>query len=434
MMAETGASWGRLPRASQRVVALTDRHANLPLPQALVLPHGNGRSYGDSCLNPGGVLLHTRGMDRFIAFDAASGTLECEAGVTLAEILDLVVGRGWFLPVTPGTKFVTVGGAIANDVHGKNHHVVGSFGDHVLSFELHRSDGTRRYCRPGDDWFAATIGGLGLTGLITHARLQLRRIQGPWLVTETCRFARLADFFRLSKDSALSEYNVAWIDCLARGKALGRGVFFQGDHGPAFPSNRPRAPDRRSGIPATPPVSLVNPLSLAAFNAFYFHRAPPRPRLKITHYDPFFYPLDGINDWNRLYGPRGFFQYQCVVPPGSAEAAVAELLDRISRCREGSFLAVLKQFGSRVAPGLMSFPRPGTTLAIDFQNRGERTLRLLSRLDEVVIAAGGAIYPAKDARMSAELFRSSFPRLATFRNFVDPRFSSGLWRRVQGDE
>jgi FAD/FMN-containing dehydrogenase len=431
-MASVGTSWGRFPRVTSRVVTLVDRHADLPRSQAPMLVHGNGRSYGDSCLNPDGVLLHARGLDRFIAFDAATGILECEAGVTLAEILALVVGRGWFLPVTPGTKFVTVGGAIANDVHGKNHHVVGSFGDHVLGLELLRSDGSRRDCVPGDAWFAATIGGLGLTGLITTARLQLRRIQGPWLAIETRRFARLAGFFELSDTAAASEYNVAWVDCLADGNALGRGIFFRGDHAPATPPIQPQPATRRLAIPVTPPLSLVNPLSLRVFNASYFHRAPRRARLGIGHYDPFFYPLDRIENWNKLYGPRGFLQYQCVVPPEQAEAAIAELLQRISRSKEGSFLAVLKQFGCRTAPGMMSFPRPGTTLALDFRHRGERTLRLLSSLDEVVMAAGGALYPAKDARMSPAMFHASFPNLAKFHEFVDPCFSSGLWRRVQG--
>lgn len=433
-MRDVGTSWGRFPRVRQRVVAITDRNAELPRSREPMLVHGNGRSYGDSCLNPDGVLLHARGMDHFLSFDETTGILECEAGVTLAEILDLVVGRGWFLPVTPGTKFVTVGGAIANDVHGKNHHVVGSFGNHVLGFELLRSDGARRECNPGDAWFAATVGGLGLTGLITTARLQLRRIQGPWLVTEARRFDHLSEFFELSNIAAANEYNVAWVDCMAKGSTLGRGVFFQGDHAPATPPSKPRAAAREMRVPATPPLSLINPLSLRLFNEAYFRRAPRSPRLSISHYDPFFYPLDRVHDWNKLYGPRGFLQYQCVVPPANARTAISELLQRIAHSREGSFLAVLKSFGSRPALGMMSFPRAGTTLALDFRHRGARTMRLLDSLDDVVMAAGGAIYPAKDARMSPSMFRGSFPNLASFRKFVDPCFSSGLWRRVQGDE
>jgi FAD/FMN-containing dehydrogenase len=431
-MTTPGSSWGRYPRAEQQLVPLLDRNAPLPDFEGSALPHGNGRSYGDSCLNPGGTLLHTRGIDRYITFDAATGILECEAGVLLSELLDLVVSQGWFLPVTPGTRLVTVGGAIANDVHGKNHHVAGSFGRHVLALELLRSDGERRLCSACEspEWFAATVGGLGLTGLITRVRLQLRRIHGPWLQVETQRFERLDDFFQLSAESASSEYTVAWVDCLARGPALGRGVFMRADHVSALPPQHPQVATRRAAMPLTPPLSLVNSLTLRAFNTLYFHRAPRQPRQRIRHYESFFYPLDGIADWNRMYGPRGFLQYQCVVPPDNAPMATAELLECIAASRRGSFLVVLKQFGATSSPGLLSFPRPGTTLALDFPNHGERTLQLLSQLDEVVLAAGGALYPAKDARMPPRMFAASFPRLPEFLPYVDPRFSSGLWRRV----
>ncbi|HSX59193.1 MAG TPA: FAD-binding oxidoreductase, partial [Tahibacter sp.] len=233
----SGESWGRYPRPhDQRLLALRDRDAPLPAFDGTALPRGNGRSYGDSCLNDGGTLLCARGLDRFIAFDAATGVLRCEAGTLLAEILDLVVAQGWFLPVTPGTKFVTVGGAIANDVHGKNHHVAGCFSEHVRGFELLRSDGSRRWCSPSEnaDWFAATVAGLGLTGLITQAELQLRRVRSPWLSAETHRFGSLSEFFALSAASERDyEYTVAWIDCAARERTLGRGHFIRANHAPA---------------------------------------------------------------------------------------------------------------------------------------------------------------------------------------------------------
>jgi FAD/FMN-containing dehydrogenase len=422
-------SWGRHPAARHEVIELRDRAAPLALnPQRRYLPYGNGRSYGDSCLNPDGTLLAARGLDRYIAFDAEQGVLRCEAGVLLAEILALTVPQGWFLPVTPGTQLVTVGGAIANDVHGKNHHAAGTFGEHLRCFELLRSDGERRLCSPqsNPDWFRASIGGLGLTGLICWAELQLRRVEGPAIAGETLRFGGLREFFELSRESDRShEYTVAWVDCLARGAALGRGLFMRGAHtaGPA-----PAPPAARLRMPFTPPLPLVNRLSLRLFNSLYYRL--PRPAQWRAHYRPFLYPLDGIAGWNRLYGPRGFFQYQCVVPPAAAQAAIGELLSQIAAHHAGSFLSVLKVFGERPAAGLLSFARPGATLALDFPNHGAPTLALLERLDRVVGEAGGAVYPAKDARMSGASFRNYFPAWSRFRDYVDPRFSSGFWRRV----
>jgi FAD/FMN-containing dehydrogenase len=428
-------SWGRYPRTPQSLVPVTDRHAALPDVFTNMLPYGNGRSYGDSCLNEGGSLLHARALDRYIAFDPVSGVLQCEAGVLFSEILDLIVPQGWFLPVTPGTKFVTVGGAIANDVHGKNHHRAGNMGQHLLSLELLRSDGSRLTCSPDElpDWFAATVGGLGLTGLITQATIQLRRIASPWMATETVRFNDLGSFFALSAAAEKEyEYTVAWIDCAGRGRALGRGLFSRANHAPAHPDQRPAAPTRRLRMPLTPPTSLVNALSLRAFNWAYYHRQPYSRRHATTHYEPFFYPLDGVSEWNRMYGPQGFLQHQCVVPPEHAPDIVQKLIERISLAGGGSFLAVLKQFGSLPSRGMLSFPRAGTTLALDFPNRGATTFDLLDKLDELVFEAGGAVYPAKDARMSGHHFRQSFPRWEAFSHFIDPKFSSSFWRRVTG--
>jgi FAD/FMN-containing dehydrogenase len=432
-MTVTAPSWGRYPKANQRLLKVDDRHAALPWLQGHALPRGNGRSYGDSCLNDGGRLLLTRGLDRFLAFDPASGLIECEAGVLLSEILDLVVPQGWFLPVSPGTKFVTVGGAIANDVHGKNHHKVGTFGHHLEGFELLRSDGTRLWCTPTEHakWFATTVGGLGLTGLITHARLRLRRIAGPWMAVENMRFRHLAEFFALSSASEGDhEYTVAWIDCAARGKALGRGIFSRANHAAPQPGRRPPAPGPRWSVPFTPPLSLINSVSLRVFNAAYFHKQRDKNMRAVGHYDTFFYPLDSIGNWNRIYGPRGFLQYQCVVPPADAEKTIGKLLALISEAGTGSFLAVLKQFGSRPSLGTLSFPRPGTTLALDFPNAGRATFTLLDRLDDVVSSAGGAVYPAKDARMSGEHFKKYFPQWEAFSRFIDPALSSSFWRRV----
>jgi FAD/FMN-containing dehydrogenase len=430
-MAAAGNSWGRYPPAHQRMVALHDRAAELPAFEGSALPHGNGRSYGDVCLNDGGTLLHTRGLDRFIAFDTERGLLRCEAGVLLSEILNLVVSQGWFLPVLPGTKFVTVGGAIANDVHGKNHHVAGCFSDHVQGFELLRSDGSRRWCsrQESAEWFAATAGGLGLTGVITWAELRLKRVRGPHMNCETHRFHNLGEFFALSSASERDyEYTVAWIDCAARGSKLGRGHFIRANHAPA--ADGPARSRQRLAVPFAPPFSLINGLSLRAFNAAYFHRQQRPVVHALTHYEPYFFPLDAIGDWNRLYGRRGFLQYQCVVPPESGESAVTELLQRIASSGSGSFLAVLKVFGAQRSTGILSFPRPGTTLALDFPHRGTSTLALLDQLDEVVAAAGGAVYPAKDARLPGARFRQYFPAWESMQPYLDPRFSSGFWRRV----
>lgn len=433
-MAAAGSSWGRWPRHAHRTLALAHRDDPLGLDAAHpVLPYGNGRSYGDSCQNDGGTLIATRGLDRYIAFDSVSGVIECEAGVLLKEIIDLVLPRGWFVPVTPGTCYITLGGAIANDVHGKNHHRAGTFGHHVLGFDLLRSDGSVRWCAPDQnpDWFAATLGGLGLTGLIRRVRLQLRPVPGPFLHGSSTRFGNLAEFFTLSRAAdADFEYTVSWLDCAARGSQLGRGVFMTGNH--AAHEGRP-VTGKPLRVPFTPPLSLINGLSLSVFNTLYYHRPAARQADATWHYRPFFYPLDGLLEWNRIYGPRGFFQYQCVIPPAAAEAALKEMLDVIARSGSGSFLAVLKMFGNRASPGLLSFARPGTTLALDFPNGGRPTLDLLESLDAITRSAGGAVYPAKDARMSAASFQQYFPRWKEFQGFVDLRFSSSFWRRVSQD-
>ena len=435
MSATDTLSWGRFPPPGQQsCIALHDRNAPLPLPEkGNVLARGHGRSYGDSCLNPGGTLLHARGLDRFIAFDPGSGVLRCEAGVTLSEIIDLVLPQGWFLPVTPGTRWATVGGSIANDVHGKNHHLMGSFGSHVRLLELLRSDGMRHLLSPSDEsgLFSATLGGLGLTGLVTWAELQLRRVPGPWLESESIRFGNLDDFFALSFESAAThEYTVAWIDCLANGKNLGRGHFLRSNHAAPLPEDCPPVNGSRHTMHFTPPFSLVNSLSLHAFNTLYYWRQPGLRKRAVSHFRPYFYPLDGIAHWNRMYGPHGFLQHQCVLPPAAARTGVAALLSEIARSGLGSFLAVLKEFGDVPSIGMLSFPRPGTTLALDFPNTGPEVFRLLDRLDAIVLEAGGAIYPAKDARMSAAAFHRGYPRLQEFSHHLDPAFSSGLWRRL----
>jgi FAD/FMN-containing dehydrogenase len=304
----------------------------------------------------------------------------------------------------------------------------------VRCLELVRSDGRRICCGPDEqaEFFRATIGGLGLTGLILWAEIQLRPVAGPFMQTEVVRFAHLGEFMPLAAASDEShEYTVAWVDCLARGKSLGRGVFIRGNH-----SDTPagRAPSRRSlVVPAALPMGVVSRPVVRAFNAAYFHGHRRTPVRALTHFDPFFYPLDAVRHWNRLYGPRGFLQYQCVVPEDDGAAALAELFRCAGASGEASFLAVLKLFGAVASPGILSFPRPGYTLAMDFPVRGPRTFRLLDALDRIVRDARGAVYPAKDAHMSPETFARGFPGVADFLRHRDPGFSSTLWRRVTGE-
>ena len=427
-------SWGRLSAEPHHVFSARDLPA---LQQALRhssnpgLAHGMGRSYGDACLNPGGTLWLTCGLDHFIAFDEDNGRLVCEAGVLLRDIQQLAVPRGWMLPVTPGTQLVTVGGAIANDVHGKNHHVLGSFGDHVQRLTLLRTNGETIECGPRQrsDWFAATVGGVGLTGIITQAELQLRRTPGPWLDTETLAYANLDEFFQLADASeAHWEHTVSWIDCISGGG--GRGVFMRGN--PIVTAPRPLPTAQQRTMPLVSPVSLVNRLSLRPFNMAYYHLKKWRAGRAITHYEAFFYPLDNLLEWNRMYGPRGFFQYQSVVPRANGQDAIQAMLREIARSGDGSFLAVLKTFGNRQPVGMLSFAQPGVTLALDFPNHGARTHRLFERLDAIVRQAQGRIYLAKDARMPRELFEAGYTRLPEFLPYRDPGISSGLSRRLMG--
>ena len=435
-------AWGRVVAARHHVShpATTQAAAALvagagPEP---ILAFGCGRSYGDVALNPDGRLLEVTSLDRFIAFDPATGLLTCEAGVRLADILALVCrpepdGSGWFLPVTPGTRFVTIGGAIANDVHGKNHHVFGTFGRHLISFDIIRSDGQVRTCSPNENaaLFAATIGGLGLTGLILRATLRLRRVAGLAMEAQDIRFDRLEDFFNLAAASDRDwEYTAAWVDCSASGRNLGRGIYSRARHAPgqsAAPA--PRQP--KLSLPIVPPLSLANGFSVRAFNALYVRKLGHSGRSARTGgYESVLYPLDGLGNWNRIYGPRGFYQFQCVVPFDTARQAIAEMLRLIAASGQGSMLSVLKTFADLQSPGLLSFPRPGATLALDFPNKGPATRRLMQELEHVALQAGGRLYPAKDGLMSMEAFQKGFPAWETFQAHIDPAFSSSFARRV----
>jgi len=430
-------SWGRYPQLARCYAHKPAWNDQVPAilkdaaPGAL-LPHGLGRSYGDSCLNAGRELIDCRRLNRILGFDESTGMLRCESGISLADILDTFLPKGWFLPVTPGTSFVTVGGAIANDVHGKNHHCAGTFGDHVHRIALHRSNDGLVVCdsENNPDLLHATIGGLGLTGVIAWADFQLKRVAGPWIDAETVPFQSLKTFLDLSHESNDHfEYTVAWLDCFA-GKNP-RGVFYRGNH--AAEVGKEFHTKRGPKLPFALPEWILNRYSVKAFNTAYYAFHAAKKGAGVVPYGPFFYPLDSIRQWNLLYGRQGFLQYQCVVPEANLEA-FEELLDLIAHSGMGSFLGVLKQFGSAAPAGILSFPRPGLTIALDFAMRGERTLKLMQSLDEVVQESGGAIYPAKDARMSSAMFEASFPHWRSFVPYIDPKMSSSFWRRVTETE
>ncbi|MDF1610315.1 FAD-binding oxidoreductase [Hoeflea sp. YIM 152468] len=424
-------SWGRVDRRPRLSAPLEDLN---PTAQGGFLPYGNGRSYGDSCHNDQGCLLTMRPGAAISAFDPDTGILTADAGVLLSDILALVMPYRFFLEVTPGTAQVTLGGAIANDVHGKNHHRRGTFGNSVQSFTLLGSDGHRRTCSPtrNSALFAATIGGMGLTGIIESATIRLMQVASANVRQTAFRFAAIDGYFdTIEQIDAAHEYSVAWIDQLARGGKLGRGVLMAGNHaedgGAAKPPSAPKL-----AVPLSPPVNLLNRLTLKAFNGLYYGRAPQQPETRIVAWSSYFHPLDAISGWNRLYGPRGLFQHQSVFPSATGRETTIALIECAQNHGAASFLTVLKRFGASTSPGLMSFPRPGFTLTLDFANTGNRTLRMLDALDEIVLAAGGGLNPYKDQRMSPEMFAASFPQWKDMEAMRDPALISDFWRRTAG--
>lgn len=430
-------SWGRVTRALHEVVRPTYRDELGPSVAAAaqrgpLLAVGLGRSYGDSGLNPGGPVIAMDGLDRVLSFDTASGVLRADAGLSLDALIRLALPHGFFPPVVPGTKFVTLGGAVANDIHGKNHHRVGTFGRHVRRLRLRRSDGSVQELGPHDETglFAATVGGLGLTGLIEWVELELKPLAGAYFDAEDVMFGGLDEFFALAEESEIThEHTVAWIDCTQGGRKLGRGVFTRANSA-LDDDRRLHAARPRRSMPVEAPDFALNPVTLKAFNLAYHTLKKSRAGRSRVHYDPLFFPLDSIANWNRLYGAGGMYQYQCVVPSPAAADSIRELVRQIARSGAGSFLAVLKTFGGLESPGMLSFPVRGTTLALDFRNQGDVTLALFERLDSVVREAGGRLYPAKDGRLPRSMLAAGYPNLERFRQHVDFGFSSGFWRRV----
>jgi FAD/FMN-containing dehydrogenase len=427
-------SWGRYPTYGARILPLHWQSDFPAVAEGLhngALPVGMGRSYGDVCLLKDGNLLLTTAMNRLIDFDPATGLLKAEGGITLAQILDFAVPHGFFLPVSPGTKYVTLGGAIANDVHGKNHHVAGTFGRHVTQFELVRSDGSRRLCSPTEnpDLYAATIGGLGLTGLITWATLRLKPIVSRKIDYEGIQFHGIDEFLDLTNQSKDIEYSVSWIDVTSTGKNFARGIFMQGDHSSRRDTLDP-SPKPKLVFPFDAPAFALNRLSVSIFNTTIFHKQIHKRVVALQDYEPFFYPLDKVLHWNRMYGKRGLLQFQYVIPWEHAKEGTIAILHEIAKSGLASFLAVLKVFGDAPSPGMMSFPKPGITLALDFPIKPDRSFPLFARLADMTLEFGGRLYPAKDAAMTASQFQAFYPQWEQFARYRDPMLTSSFWERV----
>jgi len=432
--------WGRFPRLDCRTVEPCGRDdlASAIVANDSLIAHGNGRAYGDAALNPKGTLL-MRGYREVLSFDQKTGRLTCEAGLMLSEIIERFVPLGWHPPVAPGTKFVTVGGMIAADIHGKNHHCAGSFGRYVESIKLVQADGTLVQCsrQENSELFAATCGGMGLTGVILEATFSLVPIETSLIRRETLRARNLEEAMEQFADSEGWTYSVAWIDCLARERELGRSVLYRGEHArreDVQAAGREASLELRSRstwrIPVDFPAMVLNRWNVRAFNAIYYRRA--REGTDIVEFDPFFYPLDVLREWNRIYGSTGFIEYQCVLPIEASPLGIALLLRKIRDGGGSSFLSVLKRFGPQEGP--LSFPMAGYTLALDFRADAP-SLRLAQELDAIVSDHGGRIYLAKDARMSAAMLRRGYPGLDRFlaiRAAVDPKrkFASLQSRRL----
>lgn len=442
---EAMAGWGNCP-VEQCHVARPDSLARLQElvargTQASYIARGGGRSYGDAALNRDRGVACTAALDGILHFDSQLGTIDCEGGVTFDAIIDCVLPMGWFLPTTPGTQSVTVGGAIAADVHGKNHHLDGSLGNFVSEIDLLIASGEIVRCSPTEraEVFWATVGGMGLTGIIVRARLRLVATSSAWCEVAYRRTESLDETLQAFADSSRHRYSVAWLDCLAPHKSLGRAVVMLAndaacDRLPRGVKQRPLDRQRRRSrsIPFLLPSGLLNRRIARAFNALYYARH--RDGVECVDYDRFFYPLDGVDHWNRIYGRRGFVQYQALFPPETAYRGLRRLLETIADSGEAAFLAVLKSSGP-ATPGMLSFLYPGTTIALDLPNTGESLRRLVRQLDNLVLDHGGRVYLAKDALSGREAIAAMYPRLDEFRavkNRVDPqgRFSSSQARRL----
>ena len=404
-----------------------------------LIARGKGRCYGDASLAP--TVLSTLKYNHILHFDEEKGIISCESGVSLDELLTVIVPKGWFLPVTPGTKFITVGGAVASDVHGKNHHKDGSFSQHVHEIELINEKGEVLSCSPekNPDLFAATCGGMGLTGIISRVTFSLKKIASSYITQKAVKARNIDEIFSLFEENESYTYTVAWIDCLQKGKDLGRSVLLMGEHaeleelGSKERKNPLYIPEgKKLSIPFNFPSFALNPLSVKAFNFAYYNKQLSRERDALVHYEPFFYPLDSVLHWNRMYGQRGFLQYQFVLPVEQSKEGLIRILEKIAEKKMGSFLAVLKLFGEQ--DSLISFPKRGYTLALDFPVE-DALFPFLDELDDIVQQHEGRIYLSKDARMKKDLFWQGYPNAEKFQQIINKynpgaKFNSLLSQRL----
>ena len=425
--------WGRFPTIEAKVISPVDLNAwkNSLRNGGELIPRGLGRSYGDSANAT--LVLQSDYLDHYIDFDIEQGILRCEAGLSLHEILDCIIPKGWFLPVTPGSGYVTIGGAVASDVHGKNHHISGTFGDHVLSIDLLLGSGeVLRVSRSQySELFHATCGGMGLTGIILSITLKLKAIKSSNILQTTLKARNLEEILHQFNVNQESTYSVAWIDCLAKGAQLGRSILMLGEHSDA--GDLSLEEPKKLSVPMDMPSKLLNTYSISAFNSLYYARTRQAIDQTEVSYMNFFYPLDGLRNWNRLYGKQGFVQYQFVLPKASGYEGMREILEKISNAGKGSFLAVLKGFGPQ-NNNYLSFPFEGYTLALDFKAE-QATFDLIRKLDPMVVNYGGRIYLAKDALMSQETFKKGYPRWREFEEVRNKyhalgKFASSQSRRL----
>ncbi|WP_295007895.1 FAD-binding oxidoreductase [Sulfurimonas sp.] len=425
-------SWGMYPKIKNKIFSLRSKEALGAYIEKTdeFIPHGNGRSYGDCALNEN--ILYAKRYNNFLAFDELSGTLTCQAGVLLSEILDTFVKRGWFLKVTPGTKLITIGGAIASDVHGKNHHVEGCFSECVLAFDIMLPNGEIKSCKKGDELFRATCGGMGLTGVILAAKINLKKINSKNINQTTIKTKNLKETFEAFENYQEMPYSVAWIDCLAKDEEIGKSLLMVGDF--ADDGDLDYKSKKKLSIPFNFPSFALNNLSVKAFNTLYYAKAKDGVSRQKVDIDTFFYPLDAIGNWNRIYGSGGFTQYQFILPKESSFEGLKEILTKISASGKGSFLAVLKLYGKENG-NYLSFPLEGYSLALDFKIEAG-LFELLNTLDESVVKYGGRIYLTKDVRVSSEMFEKGYPLVEKFRAFrrennMDKKLNSLQSKRIK---
>lgn len=433
------ANWGNYPamESDEQLFSYDEQLQEIIRTSPNFIPRGNGRCYGDASL--AGETVNTLKYDKILSFDTANGIFECQSGLTLDQILEVVVPKGWFLPVTPGTKFITVGGAIGSDVHGKNHHVDGTFGQHVVDMDLILADGTLVTCSPTQhpDLFEATCGGMGLTGMITRIKFNLKKIPSSYIKQKQIKAANLDELIRLFEEYKHFTYSMAWIDCLQKGNSFGRGIMTIGEFAkPEELTDKQRQaplalPKKKAiSIPFNFPSWSLNTLTVKAFNFLYYNKNVKKEISNVVTYEPFFYPLDALLHWNRCYGKKGFVQYQFVLPLEAKEGLV-DILRRIGAKGMGSFLVVLKVFGKQ-ENSLISFPFEGYTLALDFPVR-KGLFEFLDELDQVVLKYGGRLYMSKDARMKPEMLEAGYPRLQEFKSIVQKYNPDGKIRSIQSD-